>query len=862
MAIKLSRDGHPGPLEIRFGSAPGQDDLGAGRLTCEGVLSLFEYFETVRIEPRRVEEGQLAHFEIRAGQGRLPEDHYIVFGPLPLGGDDWPDAFGLSYRVLTDRPQDALDAADEQPAFHHIKQMAGPYYADEPAQRLRGGPAGRGETGIDAGWVIRCAPDVDGVVAAAARDLQQFFKMRAGLPVALADNLTERRSKTIDLELIPDHARRGSPDPAGTGDRRSPPTSRDRLLAVSEEPELLESINTEEGYRIEVEPDLVRIVGRTPRGVMRGVYYVEERMRFRDAPCLGQGSTLRNCKFRRRISCIGGIIELGLSESSYPIPYDDGVLQRLSHHGFNAIWISINVEDAVLDSKVFPELNDPDAPRRFERLRDLVNRAKTFGIDVIAYYVTNYRRPVPDSFYEKHPDCRGVGWGHAMCTSHPDVRRFYEETTRRMFESVPGLKGAVVIFDSEGFFHCGLRDREKCPRCKNRKPNEIAAELLDCLYRGLKAGNPDGEMIAWSYYTYEPVWVDDVIGKLPKGVVFQTDFSKGTVIKQRGVEHNAPDYNITIIGPPENFVRQYAIAKQHGVKVIAKTESAATQEFLCTPYVPCMEQWYRRIAKMSQYELDGIWGTYNHYGYTPARPVDIMLWNSWTGAPDFETLLDQIIARDFGARTAPHVKRAWDHVTRAIRNYPFSNWVSRSAGGPIQKGTSQPLWLDEGVRSRSPWRAWQNDLNWTKPWGPEIVEDCFRTMEEEMAAACAELQQARGAADPGKLSELDAEIRVIEMAQRSLHTMRDLMRWVPVRDAYKTAKSPGDREALHKQLVAICEDELANAKRGLALAKADSRFGAVGQPAGSRRGGLFNAPLIRYKIGQVEDVLYRQLRDE
>ena len=52
---------------------------------------------------------------------------------------------------------------------------------------------------------------------------------------------------------------------------------------------------------------------------MRGVYYIEELMRLRGAPCLSQGVTERNCKFRRRISCIGGIIELGFSETSHPI---------------------------------------------------------------------------------------------------------------------------------------------------------------------------------------------------------------------------------------------------------------------------------------------------------------------------------------------------------------------------------------------------------------------------------------------------------------------------------------------------------------------------------------------------------------
>ena len=87
----------------------------------------------------------------------------------------------------------------------------------------------------------------------------------------------------------------------------------------------------------------------------------------------------------------------------------------------------------------------------------------------------------------------------------------------------------------------------------------------------------------------------------------------------------------------------------------------------------------------------------------------------------------------------------------------------------------------------------------------------------------------------------------------------DLLVW-PVGTASATV--PAERARLGRQLRVIGEDELANARAGLALARADSRFGATGQAMGSRRGGLFNAPLIRFKIGQLEDVLYRQLPAE
>ncbi len=570
-------------LVCNIGSAPGKQDLGVGTLSGEDVLSLYEYFAPVRIEPRAVEAGQFVYYQISAQRDRLGEDHYRVFGPLPPRGKKSPPSFALSYRVLTDRPQDSLDNTPQQPTFHHFKQMSRPYHAADPGKRLAGKPpAADSETGIDANWTIHYTSDAEKVLHNAARDLQQFLAARGDIAVKLDASAARGRPRTVDL-------------------------------VVGKDPDFLKTIDTPEGYRVEV-----------------------------------------------------------------------------------------------------------------------------------------------------------------------------EETTQGLFEAVPGLWGSVVIFDSEGFRHCGMSGRKKCPRCKHRSTEDIVVELFECLHRGMKAGNPKTQMIAWSYCLSSPAWVEAAIGKLPKDIIMQAGFSQGTVIKRAGISQITTDYNITSIGPPKLFQRQFARAKKHGLRTMAKTESGASQEFLCVPYVPCMEQWYRRMAKLSQYDLDGIWGTYNHYGYTPSRPVDIMLWYSWTEAPKFDDLLEKIIARDFGAKTVPHVKKAWDHVTRAIRNYPYSNQLCRCPGGPIQKGPSQPLWLDPSVKADAPWRAWANHLKWTQPWGTKGVEQCFGMME----------------------------------------------------------------------------NELANAKAGLILAKADSRFGAAGGAMGCRRGGLFNATLISYKIGLLENTLELQLAPE
>lgn len=828
MAVKVSREGCPGPLEVRFGSEPGKDDLGTAGLSCDTVLPLWDVWHSLRVPAISVQENQSIYFQIRCRSGTAPKDHYVVYGPRPLGGRDLPDRFALAYQVLTDRPQDGLCSPGNQPMFEHVRSMLGPSDEDDPSQRLDGRPARPGETAIDGKWIIHHGTDDDGVLANAAGDLKRFLAARGGIDVAVVPESAQNRPQTIDL-------------------------------LVTDDAQVLQALQTSEGYRVVVEPQRVAVLGRTPRGVMRGVYWLEDAMRLRGSPVLRQGQTDRNCRFDRRITCTISISGLKYTEVSHPLPYTDGILQRISHQGFNGIWLWVNAEEITHNSTVFPELNHPEAELCLARIRDVVERAKPLGIDVYLYYATWHHHPVPASFYQKHPDCRGVGHGGALCTSHPDVRRYYDETTRHLFRTIPGLGGLIVIFDCEGFHYCGY-NKQGCPRCRQRKSEDIAAELIGLLDGAMRAEQPGARLMAWSYRPGLD-WVYRTIPQLPKEVLFLSNFSRGALIQRDGKSTPAGDYTISVVGPPEGFVRQYEASRAAGLGVVAKTEHAIAQEFIAVPYIPCLPQWHARCQKLGEFALEGFLANWCHYGYTPSRPAEILMWYSWSPAPPLGQLLEDIAQRDFGPGTGPLARSAWAHFTKGIQYYPTSNPVTK-VPGPIQKGPSQPLFLDPKVKNFGSWRSWQNDLNWTQPWGPELTEKCFLQLKTEFDAGIDELRKARAIADPRCHAALDAEIGVAETISRSVHTILNLMQWVPLRDAYAAAEPGPKREQLRKQLLGVARNELDNARAALILCESDSRLGCASSGDGMpRRGGLFTPPLIRRKIGMLEDAIERQLAD-
>ncbi len=103
MAVRASRIGRPGPLEVRFGSRPGSDDLGVASVEADSVPPEDDAWFELRVDPRPVEPGALVYYELRCPSGTAPENHYLIYGPRPIGGKDWPNRFALCYRVLVDR---------------------------------------------------------------------------------------------------------------------------------------------------------------------------------------------------------------------------------------------------------------------------------------------------------------------------------------------------------------------------------------------------------------------------------------------------------------------------------------------------------------------------------------------------------------------------------------------------------------------------------------------------------------------------------------------------------------------------------------------------------------------------------------
>ena len=98
-------------------------------------------------------------------------------------------------------------------------------------------------------------------------------------------------------------------------------------------------VTTSEGFSVKAGPSEITITATGDRGIMRGIYWLEDEIRSRQAPVLKAGTVVRNARFPTRITTSVYIGGLRYTESSRPFIYTDGLLERISRDGFNGIWI-------------------------------------------------------------------------------------------------------------------------------------------------------------------------------------------------------------------------------------------------------------------------------------------------------------------------------------------------------------------------------------------------------------------------------------------------------------------------------------------------------------------------------------------
>ncbi len=514
---------------------------------------------------------------------------------------------------------------------------------------------------IDSGWSVRTEGQLDDPGPFAREEIGSFFRDAGG--VALADKPAAR-------EIV----------------LRVEGRSRDRVEGDS--------------YSLKAAGGGVEISSPTWRGVLYGVYYLEQELLERGMPAMKPLSVTRRPEFDVRMF---GDVYATFTVSGLGIdrPVNRDTFSALSRFGANATFTFVNLTD-YLDGSVYPELRNPDREKNLAELRRLAKLCRSVGLDL---YLDAYNPKLPSTHpvFKAHPNARGASqFGHdirSLCPSDPETLRFIANSWADVFRRVPELGGMVTIIGGEGFYHCYMRagkDGPDCPRCRERTPEDVVAGLTNAVFRAVRKVKPDAELLAWPYSAF--VWSRDafqlgLIDKLDPGIQLVSEIDKDYLYQKDGYVKNIWDYSIDFLGPSDRFRAQKAAVEKRGLKLCCKTETSVSLEFHSVPYIPCLQRWGERLNIIRAQKPASIYYAYDIGGFTRSRSEELAGRLSWTPSGTAEEEIATIARRDFGPAAADGVIKGWGLFSEALGHCSFL--THNYYRGPSFIGAAQPLMLED-----------------------------------------------------------------------------------------------------------------------------------------------------------------------
>ncbi len=864
-SVKLNKYGKPGDISYAVGLAPGKDDLASGTISSLSVFPVLEEFVYVNFPPVAI-TGDI-YITLKTNSGVLPLDGYRVFGPRQDYGEAFDDAeippywwdtrysFGMAVPTYynpkkqpgstfsctvditgSEGPSVSLrlfsntdEKHDSPDPFSFLEKLFAPKYSEW--HRLSSAQApGENEVCLNSQWKV-----------------QWDEKLPA---TGLVKNIKEELAEFLDrcFGITPQ------------GDQGSLIFHIDEALDVK----------GFEGHTLEVCPEKIEVTAKTPHGLMRALHFMEDIMLEKKHPSLEKGKYIRD-----------SLYDLRMTSGIYPAPYNYFPLQtgeiwteeylwRLSRSGYNAAWGVANLEEFIENSRVLPGYGTPSASVALERLRRMTEQAEDYGVDFYIDLKTGYFGRFAEELYDKLPQLKTFEkWGNYPCTGVDAFRRLLSELITELVTKAPRLKGVMLIYDSEGFYSCFNHNRQlNCPNCKERTPQQLAAELFSDLLQNIRKSRDDAQIIAWTYYCDEQ-WNYDLIRELPEGVVMLSCFSQFVSFERYGVKTRTDDYACFVTGPGEYFEKVYHVSSEKGMPIIAKTEVSQGQEFVAVPYIPSLTQHQKRWDKLKEYNLSGFMGDYIHCNFKPSPCTDLMrlnLFDTRKDGTDWQNDQDKlrfVAGLNYGRASADVVMKAWELFSDALYNdFPYSPGVCRYPG-PLQASPSQPFYLDpDRELKRVSARCNCPDLRWTElyftemgeygknsKWDAALVRCCFMNFQQKFEEGIGILKTELMKCEQKKaLTEL---MDISEIMNCMVKSMINFIDFITLREKGQGRVQRED----YTQMLSICETEMQNVERARWLCLENPQLGFSCEGQGTVRGGLFNLYTINEKKRELADTI-------
>ena len=505
------------------------------------------------------------------------------------------------------------------------------------------------------------------------------------------------------------------------------------------------------------------------------------------------------------------------SVSSYP----DGLLQRLSLNGVNAVWVHTVLRTLAPPTKEFPEFGK-DYQKRITGLKNLVKRAKKYNIDVYIYL--NEPRAMHQEFFdvEGRESLKGTGRNglYTICTSSPVVRRWISDSLAYIFKEVEGLGGVFTITASENLTSCAShRLHKQCKRCSKRSYADIIAEVNSTIADGVRRGNPNARTVVWDW-GWDDKHAPEIIAGLPKDCWFMSVSEWSLPIERGGVKSKIGEYSLSSPGPGPRATKHWKLARKAGLKTVAKVQAGLTWEFCVIPYLPVMDLVAEHAHNLSSADVDGVMLSWS-LGCYPSP--NLRIFQKTKGRrQSADDVLDDMAKTLYGKKSSALARQAWKAFSDGFREYPYH--ISSLYQGPQHVGPANPLYLKAtGYNATMVGIPYDNLKAWRSIYPLDVWINQLEKVRDGFQKGCEIYAKLADSVDSGLRKDVLRELNTYRAASLHFESMVNQARFIEARD--KLAVDEQNRDKYIQSLRMAAEAELDVAKRMLPLVRGDSRIG-------------------------------------
>ncbi|NOS70841.1 MAG: hypothetical protein HOP33_13035, partial [Verrucomicrobia bacterium] len=284
------------------------------------------------------------------------------------------------------------------------------------------------------------------------------------------------------------------------------------------------------------------------------------------------------------------------------------------------------------------------------------------------------------------------------------------------------------------------------------------------------------------------------------------------------------EYSISSIGPGPRAQRHLKLARERGLKTIAKIQAGNTWELSAVPYIPAVENVARHAENLRSANVNGLMLGWTLGGY-PSPNLEVVSETLACGSAD--EAMQRVAERRFGAALAPAVVTAWRGFSAAFREFPYHGGLVYS--GPQQLGPANLLWAQPTGYAASMVGFPYDDLkSWRAIYPQDIFVQQFEKVADGFDRSLTELKRVLKQgyeATAAQYSALTGECGVAEAAAIHFRSSANQARFVMARHALTAAKTTEDAASLRTAMEKVLQDEIALARRLHEIQSRDSRIG-------------------------------------